>query len=113
MAETKEAPVKLYRSQLQLKEGDIIPQPGMQEETLLSTADLTIIGGSRGSGKSFSLILDPLYDTHNPNFTAICLRKETSQLALGGGLYDKASKIYPLLGAKGTKLRFQFPSGLQ
>jgi hypothetical protein len=109
MAEVKEPPKLLYRNHLPLKEKDIIPQGNFQEDVLLSDANITIIGGSRGAGKSFSLVLDPLYDISNSNFSAMFFRKETSQIQLG--LYDEALKIYPMLGAKMTKLRAVFPSG--
>jgi hypothetical protein len=107
----KEKPVHVpvFREQLKLKEKDIIPQKNFQEDVLLSDANITLIGGSRGAGKSFSLVLDPLYDCANPNFTAMFFRKETSQIEKG--LYDESLKIYPLLGAKMTKLRAVFPSG--
>ena len=99
----------LYREQLELKKEDILPQENFQEDVLLSEANLTIIGGSRGAGKSFALVLDPLYDCENPNFTAMYFRKEVSQVEKG--LYEEASKIFPILGAKMTKLRAVFPSG--
>jgi hypothetical protein len=111
MKEIKEPPKLLYRNQLVLKPNDIIPQVGMQEAALMASPDLLIVGGSRGGGKTHLLILDPLYDTHNPHFTAIFFRKETGELTKGGGLYDKASKIYLYLGAKGTQLKQTFPSG--
>jgi len=109
----KEKPVHVpvLRNELKLKHNDIIPQIGMQEAVLLSDSDITICGGSRGGGKSFALILDPLYDINRSNFTAIFFRKETGELEKGGGLYDKASQIYKFLGAKATKLKMAFPSG--
>lgn len=109
----KEKPVHVpvLRSELKLKDDDIIPQTGMQEATLLSDANVTFIGGNRGGGKSYVLVLDPCYDISNGNFNAMMIRKETDQLKKGGGLYDKASKIYEYLGAKGTNLKFKFPSG--
>jgi hypothetical protein len=107
----KEKPIPVFRDELILKEDDIIPQEGMQQATLLSDANITIIGGNRGGGKSFALVLDPLYDIGDSRFTAMMIRKETDQLEKGGGLYDKATKIYELLGAKCIKLKITFPSG--
>lgn len=107
----KEKPVRelLFRNQLELKHSDVIAQEGMQESVLLSDSDITICGGSRGGGKSFALLLDVLYDCHNPKFAAMFFRKETSELEKG--LFMDASRIYPILGAKMTKLKAQFPSG--
>jgi len=110
MAKKEKPEIKLlYREQLELKKEDILPQENFQEDVLLSEANLTIIGGSRGAGKSFALVLDPLYDCENSNFTAMYFRKEVSQVEKG--LYEEASKIFPILGAKMTKLRAVFPSG--
>jgi hypothetical protein len=111
MDEVKEKPRLLFREELELKDNDIIPQLGMQEEALMQDADILIVGGSRGGGKSWILLLDPLYDIYNPHFTAIFFRKETGELTKGGGLYDKASKIYQYLGSKATALKHTFPSG--
>lgn len=99
----------LFRDQITLKDGDIMPQEEFQEPVLLSEANITLIGGSRGSGKSFSLVLDPLYDTNNPNFAALFFRKQLSEVEKG--LYSEAAKIYPMLGARMTKLKAVFPSG--
>lgn len=107
----KEPTPLLFRHELELKKEDYIPNEGMQEQVLLSDADITICGGNRGGGKSYALILDPLYDIHNPNFGGMFFRKETGELEKKGGLYDKSASIYPILGAKGTKLKFVFPSG--
>lgn len=107
--EKKEKPIPVYRDELKLKDNDIIGQDGMQTDVLLSDADITICGGNRGGGKSFVLLLDPLYDSNNPNFSAIYFRKETGELEKG--LYAEALKIFPHLGAKMTKLRAVFPSG--
>jgi len=107
----REVPEPLFREQLNIRPEDIAPQVGLQEQVLLSDADITLCGSSRGGGKSYALILDALYDIHNPMFGGMFFRKETGELEKAGGLYDKASKIYPILGAKGTKLKFAFPSG--
>lgn len=107
----KEVSEPVFREQLNIRDEDICPQLGLQEEVLLSDADITLCGSNRGGGKSFALILDSLYDVSNPDFGAMYFRKETGELEKKGGLYDKASAIFPLLGAKGTKLKFVFPSG--
>lgn len=106
----KEKPVHtpVFRSELQLKQNDIIGQEGMQEAVLLSDADITICGGNRGGGKSYVILLDILYDCANPNFSAMVIRKETGELEKG--LFAEASKIWVHLGAKMTKLKAVFPS---
>ena len=37
------------------------PQAGPQTDFLRSTADVVIFGGAAGGGKSYALLLDPLY----------------------------------------------------
>lgn len=107
----KEEYVPVLREELKLKDNDIIPQVGFQEAVLTSEANIMFIGGSRGAGKTFILLLDSLYDVHNPRFGAMFFRKETRELEKKGGVYDKATELYPLLGGKGTKLKYVFPSG--
>lgn len=50
----------------------------------------------------------------DPNFNAVFVRTEINQLMGAGGLYETASKYYPLLGAKAVKApvpMYTFPSG--
>lgn len=62
---------------------------------------------------SFAIMLDILYDVHNPKFSAIVFRKNLKDLTKGGGLFDKAKLIYPALGGeeKRSALQFVFKSG--
>jgi hypothetical protein len=109
----KEELIKPFRDEIELKEGDWIPNKGMQESVLRCNAQIILCGGNRGGGKSQVLLFDSCYDTHNPNFSGIFLRKETKQLSKGGGLFDKASKIFNLLHGKENKsnMNYTFPSG--
>jgi len=113
MNTTEEIKKPLYRNQIVLKPNDRMPNPGMQEAVLTSKAGIIIGGGGRGGGKSEVLLLDACYDTANPNFSCVYIRKETKQLDKGGGLFDKASKIFPILGGKEnrSKMYYSFPSG--
>lgn len=92
---------------------DLRPQAGPQEAFLRSAADITIYGGSAGSGKSFGLLLEPLYHVGNPAFRAILFRRTVPQLKLPGGLWDVASEVYGTLGATPNQsaMEFRFPSG--
>ena len=58
----------------------IFSQRGGQTNMLASNADITIGGGSRGGSKSFSILLDGLYDINNPHFEGIIFRKEKPDL---------------------------------
>lgn len=59
---------------------NIIVQPGGQEKFLATNADITIYGGSRGGGKTHGILMDALNDIYNPNFHALIMRNEKSDL---------------------------------
>lgn len=91
---------------------EIRPQE-KQEQFLRSTADIAIYGGARGGGKSFALLLEPLYHVANPNFGAVIFRRTRPQLTMTGGLWEESFRLYPHLGAvpRETMLDWKFPSG--
>lgn len=91
----------------------IEPQPGYQAKALSSDADIVIGGGAAGSGKTFSLLLDPLRDIENPDFGGVIFRRLTTQIKAEGGLWDESNKLYPVVGGmpNRTDLQWVFPSG--
>ncbi len=92
---------------------NIYPQDGYQMTALSSSADIVIGGGAAGAGKTFSLLLDPLRDIHNPDFGGVIFRRTTPQITAQGGLWDESKKIYPYVNAKPnqTLLSWTFPKG--
>lgn len=94
----------------------ITPQPGPQEKFLACDADVVFYGGSAGGGKSFALLLNPLYQLSNSKFGAVIFRRTTKQITNEGGLWDEASGLYTGVGAKLTQspsLTASFPSGMK
>lgn len=89
------------------------PQPGPQEQLLQCTADIAIMGGGAGGGKTYALLLDPLYHIGNPGFRSILFRRETTQIRGEGGLWDTSRSLYPSCGAlpREANLDWRFPSG--
>ncbi|HLX73036.1 MAG TPA: phage terminase large subunit [Verrucomicrobiae bacterium] len=89
------------------------PQAGPQEKFLKSDADIAIYGGSAGSGKSFALLLEPLYDTDNSGFRAVIFRRTVPMLRQPGGIVDTSHQVFPLLGAQFNQslLEWQFKTG--
>lgn len=81
----------------------IEPQSGPQRKFLRSIADIAFYGGAAGGGKSFALLLGPLYHTHNPQFGAVIFRKNMVQVRNEGGLWDESMSLYS--GIKGTHAR--------
>ena len=89
------------------------PQPGPQTAFLETEADIAIFGGSAGSGKSWSLLLDTLRHWENPQFGAVIFRRSTTQVRNEGGLWDQSMALYGPLGAKPREsvLEWVFPAG--
>ena len=89
------------------------PQPGFQEKALSTEADIAIIGGSAGCGKTILEIMESTRHLDNKDFGFVMFRRTTNQIRNEGGLWDTSKKIYPLLGGipKETVLEWTFPSG--
>lgn len=65
---------------------------------LSSPADIAIGGGSAGSGKTLSLLLDPLRYLNINKFGGVIFRRTYPQITLEGGLLDESKEYYPHLG---------------
>lgn len=91
----------------------IEPQPGPQEQFLRSSVDIVFYGGSAGGGKTYALLLEPLYHIDNTKFGAVIFRRTTPQITQEGALWDEASDLYRPLGARLNQqyLSCTFPSG--
>lgn len=92
---------------------DIRPQPGYQELTLGSPADIVIGGSGAGVGKTFALLLEPLRHINNPGFGGVIFRRTSPQIRNEGGLWDTSARLYPLVGAEPiqSSLEWRFKKG--
>lgn len=92
---------------------EIRPQPGPQLDMLSCSADICIMGGAAGVGKTWALLLDPLRYIHVPSYGAVFLRRTYPDITREGGLWDEAGDLYPLAGgtSRESPLEYQFPSG--
>lgn len=99
------------RFDLGMKKTEITAQPGPQEEFLACSADICIYGGAAGSGKTFSELVEPIYNiTTVPGFNAVCFRRTTPMIRSGGGLWDESLKLYTgHAEPKETTLEWLFP----
>lgn len=93
------------------------PASEKQKMILENKAQILIIGGAAGSGKSYLLQLMPLAIIDDPKTNCIMFRRTTPQLKGQGGLFDTARNIYNDLDKK-WKPRFRekdleaiFPNG--
>lgn len=87
---------------------------GPQTTFLATAADIAIMGGSAGGGKTFALLMEAVRHIHIKNFSAVFFRRTSPQITYPGGLWDESHEIYPHLG--GTPLafpgrRWEFPGG--
>lgn len=94
----------------------IAPQEGPQTKFLECNADVCFYGGSAGGGKTFGLLLDPLYHIDNPKFGSVIFRRTTKQITSEGGLWDTALELYTSIGGvpkESPVYHFDFPSGMK
>lgn len=71
-----------------------------QKMILESKAQVLVIGGAAGSGKSYLLQLMPLLIVDDPKTTCVMFRRTSPQLRGQGGLFDTAKEIYNELPEK-------------
>lgn len=94
-------------------EEGLSPQPGPQTAFLECNADICIYGGAAGSGKTFAVLMEPIYHLHIPNFKAVVFRRNSTMVRNPGGLWDTSMEIYsnPRMKAtpKETPLEWDFP----
>lgn len=92
---------------------EIRPQAGPQEQFLSSPADIVIFGGGAGGGKTFGLLMEPLRHIKNADFGAVIFRRTYPEITNEGGMWDEASKLYPLLGGRPheKEMEWRFPTG--
>lgn len=93
----------------------IRPQEGPQTEFVQTDADIAIYGGSAGAGKTFGLLLPPLYHIDNPKYSAVIFRRNSTQIRNPGGLWDESTGLYKMLGAEPriVPLEWRFLSGMK
>ena len=94
----------------------IAPQPGPQTQFLVCDADVVFYGGSAGGGKTYALLLDPLYHVDNGKFGAVIFRRTTKQITSEGGLWDTSLELYSAIGGvpkQSPSLMHEFPSGMK
>lgn len=98
----------------QTKQTIIAPQAGPQTDFMQTAADIALFGGGAGGGKSFSLLLEPLYHVENPRFGSVIFRRNTVQVRNMGGLWDESYSLYRQLNGHPREaiLEWEFPSGM-
>ena len=73
----------------------IYPQEGPQTKFAVCEADIAILGGAAGGGKSYSLLMEPLRNVKlSPDYAAVIFRRTTPSITNPGSLWDTAAKVY-------------------
>lgn len=89
---------------------NICPQAGFQEKICLNDADVLIVGGRRGAGKTFAIELAPIRHIGNPLFSIHGFRKEEGDIERG--LWKTSKKLYMDVAIpKESDFSWVFPSG--
>lgn len=85
---------------------------------LSSQADIAIMGGAAGGGKTFALVIQPLIHIVHPpggvkGFGAVLFRRTFPEIVREGGMWDESERWYPALGATPNRsgMFWTFPGG--
>ena len=93
----------------------IKPQKGFQEKVFDCTADIAIIGGSAGGGKSCALIIEPMkwIGKNVEGFSGAFFRRTRERIRATGGLLSESKKWYIEGDLSESTLKWRFPSGAE
>lgn len=96
---------------------DIVLGPASKKQKMFLTSDATIViyGGGAGSGKSWCSLMKALEGVHHPQYRAVFIRQNRTQLRVANGLWQNAEQMYaPFVERMFTQtLRAKFPSGAE
>lgn len=100
--------------------GKILAPASLRQEMFLnSTADITLGGGAKGGGKTFTSLLIALKYMQDPKATGIIFRRTSTDMKNPGSIWDEAVDMYTGLygtGKNGVKIKNRemeiiFPTG--
>lgn len=88
---------KLRQENLQLKKDgkpiyNLVPQKGFQEKVLLTQADIKIVGGKRGGGKTWLALFEALPYMYNPDVNMYGFRKYEDDVKRG--IWKSSKQVY-------------------
>lgn len=89
------------------------PRSRPQEAFLSNKADICIMGGARGGGKTYGLQLESGRWLHRSGFYGVLLRNTLVAIKKPGGMWDEGYPFYDRLGGTPNKseLSWRFPAG--
>ena len=88
----------------------LCPQPGFQEKVLTTQADIKIVGGKRGGGKTWVGLYEFLPYIFNPDVNGYGFRKYEDDIARG--IWKSSKQVYRWLGSPAdTSFEWKFLNG--
>lgn len=102
-----------------IQEGGVLSkltvQKGFQEQVFNCQADIAVIGGAMGAGKSYALILEMMKHVKDPHFRCGVFRKNRGNLLCSGGLWEELGLVADAMRLKYStnkhQLVYKFESG--
>lgn len=85
----------------------LVVQKGFQEAVFNCKADIAVIGGAMGAGKSYALILEIMKHIRDPHFRCGIFRKKRGNLLCAGGLWEELGIVADAMGIKYRTNRHQ------
>jgi predicted phage terminase large subunit-like protein len=75
-------------------------------------ADILFYGGAAGGGKTWTLLMEPIYHKDNSNFRAVMFRRTMPNITNAGSMWDQSMRIYPYANGQPNKgnHHWEFPS---
>lgn len=89
----------------------IRPQKGFQTRVLSCPADIAIVGGAAGAGKTFALLMESGRNIDVKGYDGVIFRRTSKQVRAPGGLWDASEKLFNQLGGTPAELRWRFSAG--
>lgn len=91
----------------------IAPNKGPQTQYVASSADVTVMGGAAGGGKTYgTLFRTALHADKYKGYFGGVFRREMPMVLAGGGLWEESMGLFPIWGAKPnlTTRDWRFPN---
>ena len=83
------------------EEVHVRPNAGPQMDFVRSSADITIFGASAGPGKTWgTLFRMGVHADRFPGYYGVIFRRDSTQIAGGGGLWEESMKLFPIWSAR-------------
>lgn len=91
----------------------VTAQEGFQTQVLSCSADIAIVGGSAGSGKTSVLLLEAMRWYFVQGYGAVIFRRSYPEIVMQDGLWDQSQKFFAPVGGKPNEssMKWSFPNG--